>query len=33
VLNTTSEVVEVRFNALHQEPLSGIEQAARQGLG
>jgi aryl-alcohol dehydrogenase-like predicted oxidoreductase len=33
VLNTTSEVVEVRFNALHQEPLAGIQQAARQGLG
>jgi aryl-alcohol dehydrogenase-like predicted oxidoreductase len=33
VLNTTSEVVEVRFNALHQEPRAGIEQAAKQGLG
>jgi aryl-alcohol dehydrogenase-like predicted oxidoreductase len=33
VLQTTSEVVEVRFNALHQEPLAGMEQAAKQGLG
>jgi aryl-alcohol dehydrogenase-like predicted oxidoreductase len=33
VLKTTSEVVEVRFNALHQEPLAGIEHAAEQGLG
>jgi aryl-alcohol dehydrogenase-like predicted oxidoreductase len=33
VLKTTSEVVQVRFNALHQEPLAGIEHAAKQGLG
>jgi aryl-alcohol dehydrogenase-like predicted oxidoreductase len=33
VLETTSQVVEVRFNVLHQEPLAGIEQAATQGLG
>jgi aryl-alcohol dehydrogenase-like predicted oxidoreductase len=33
VLHTSSEVVEVRFNALHQEPLAGIEHAAAQGLG
>ena len=33
VLTTTSEVVEVRFNALHQEPRAGIEQAATRGIG
>lgn len=33
VLETPSEVVEVRFNALHQEPLAGMEHARDQGLG
>jgi aryl-alcohol dehydrogenase-like predicted oxidoreductase len=33
VLETTSQVVEVRFNALHQEPLAGMEHATGQGVG
>jgi aryl-alcohol dehydrogenase-like predicted oxidoreductase len=33
VLETSSDAVEVRFNALHQEPLEAIEQAAERGVG
>ena len=32
VLETGSDAVEVRFNALHQEPLEAIEQAAERGV-
>src|SRR5262249_40212341 len=32
VLETGSDAVEVRFNALHQEPLEAIEPAAERGV-
>src|SRR5262249_38151110 len=32
VLETGSDAVEVRFNALHQEPLEAIEHAAERGV-